>query len=48
MQVTTTYALIWISVSFAVSVAIVSTGSLVPLWALLIPTLINLSYKNDN
>lgn len=43
MKTTTAYAITWISTAMAVSTAIVVTGRLVPLWALLIPAMISMS-----
>lgn len=46
MKATTAYAFIWISVAFAISTAIIVTGSIMPLWALLIPTLVSFSGRD--
>jgi hypothetical protein len=37
------YAMVWLSTSIAVSVAIYFTHSAMPLWAMLIPTIIDIS-----
>ncbi|WP_154657910.1 hypothetical protein [Fictibacillus gelatini] len=42
MKPTTAYALIWLSVAIPVSVGIIVTKSLVPLWALIIPGCISI------
>ncbi len=41
------YALIWISVAFAISVAIYVTKSAIPLWALIFPGLISFGSGED-
>ncbi|MBS4200293.1 hypothetical protein KHA93_11690 [Bacillus sp. FJAT-49732] len=46
MKGTTAYAFIWISSAIAISVAIIVTGKIGALWALLIPALV--SYNSDN
>jgi hypothetical protein len=45
LKITTAYAFIWISCSAAISTAIVVTGELAPLWALLIPAMMRI--END-
>jgi hypothetical protein len=45
MKGTTAYAFIWISCAVAISTAIIVTGKLMPLWALLIPAMI--SFKSE-
>jgi hypothetical protein len=45
MNIAIAYALIWISVSVAISVGILVTGSLMPLWAFVLPALISVSSK---
>ncbi|NIK10898.1 hypothetical protein [Alkalibacillus almallahensis] len=47
MHVATAYALIWLSCSIAVSTGIIVTGSLMPLWTLVIPALISVDVKGD-
>lgn len=42
MKVTTAYAFIWISCAVVISTAIIVTGKLIPLWALLIPAMISI------
>lgn len=41
MKSTTAYAVIWMSVATAAVAGIMATGSLMPLWAFLIPASIN-------
>jgi len=43
MKVTTAYATIWLSCSLAITAGILITGSLTPLWFLLIPAFISVS-----
>lgn len=43
MKSTTAYAMIWVSVATAVSVGIITTGSIGALWALFIPAFVSLS-----
>lgn len=43
MKVTTAYALVWVSCAVAVSVGIVVTGSMAPLFALIIPACMSVS-----
>ena len=43
MRATTAYAIAWMSVAAAASVGIITTESLMPLWAFLIPA--SISYK---
>lgn len=43
MKVTTAYALAWISVATTVSIGIVVSKSLIPMWFLLIPACISIS-----
>lgn len=43
MKATTAYATIWLSVAAAVSVGIIVTGTLMPLWALIIPLMVSLT-----
>jgi hypothetical protein len=45
MKFTTAYAIIWISCSIAISIGIIVSKSLMPLWAFLIPTLISVESK---
>ncbi|WP_158081709.1 hypothetical protein [Paenibacillus selenitireducens] len=48
MKMTTAYAFIWISCSTAITAGIVVTGSLAPLWALLIPAMISVSARTED
>lgn len=45
MKGTTAYAIVWVSCSLAITVAIYITKSASPLWGLIIPTLIRYSEK---
>jgi len=48
MKMTTAYAATWVCTALAVSTAIVVTGRLVPLWALLIPAMISWSADSND
>ncbi|WP_176215154.1 hypothetical protein [Cytobacillus gottheilii] len=48
MKATTAYAFVWISTGLAVTAAVWVTKSASPLWALLIPTLISFSGKQED
>lgn len=43
MKLTTMYAFIWFATAIAVSVAIIVTGKVTPLWAMFIPALMRAS-----
>ncbi len=47
MKITTAYALIWIAVSVGVSVGIIVTKSLAPLWTFIIPALIRVNSEGE-
>jgi hypothetical protein len=40
------YAIIWVSVCAAAALAVYMTGSAMPLWAILIPALIEFRHKS--
>lgn len=47
MKATTAYAFVWGMVAVAASVGIIVTGSLMPLWAFLIPAGISFSGREN-
>lgn len=47
MKMTTAYALAWISVAFCISIAIIATGKLWPLWLFILPANISFNTKTE-
>lgn len=42
MKATTAYALVWLGVGLTISVGMIVSGSLIPLWAFLFPAMISM------